>query len=168
MKNIISIQYARKRKKVTDYRKRLKLIMSGKERLVIRKTSKQIIVQLVRFSDKGDNVLVTVPSTKLKKYGWKLGTKNIAAAYLTGLMAGKLALSKKVSEAVLDTGMSKPESRGRIYAALKGVVDAGMQVPSQESIFPVDDRLSGKHLQKDDAQKIFQETKANIVGDKSE
>ena len=50
MKNIISVQYARKRKNLTDYRKRLKLIMSGKERLVIRKTSGQIIVQITKFS----------------------------------------------------------------------------------------------------------------------
>ena len=168
MKNIISVQYARKRKNLTDYRKRLKLVMSGKERLVIRKTSGQIIVQLTKFLEKGDNVLVTCRSSQLKKQGWDLGTKNIPAAYLTGLLAGKLALSKGAKEAVLDTGTSKPESRGRIYAALKGVIDAGIRIPASDSIFPAEDRLAGKHLKKQEAQKIFSEVKSRISGDKNE
>lgn len=168
MKNILSIQYARKRKKLTDYRKRLRLIMSGKERVVIRKTSNQIIVQFTKFSEKGDHVIVTACSTQLKKYGWILGTKNISAAYLTGLLAGKLAQVKKVKEAVLDTGTNKPESKGRIYSALKGAVDSGLQIHASESIFPAEDRISGKHLQSTDAQKIFQKTKSNILGGKNE
>ena len=162
MKNIISVKYARKRKKRTDYRKRLKLIKKGAERLVIRKTSNQIIVQFVKFLEQGDEITAMAISTHLKKKGWTLGTKNIPAAYMTGLVAGKLAKEKGIEEAVLDTGTSKPESRGRIYAALKGVVDAGVSMNAPESIFPSEERINGTHLKNKEAREIFEETKSKI------
>ena len=34
----------------------------------------------------------------------------------------------------------------RMAAALKGVIDAGVKVPSDEETFPTDERLSGEHL----------------------
>ena len=164
MKNIISVKYSRKRQKRTDYRKRLKLIKKGVERLVIRKTSNQIIVQFVRFLGTGDQVTAMASSINLKKEGWALGTKNIPAAYMTGLLAGKLARGKGVEEAVLDTGSSKPESRGRVYAALKGAIDAGIKMNASDSIFPSEDRISGAHLKNKEAKKIFEETKSKIKG----
>src|SRR3989338_5659812 len=118
MKTIISVQFDRKRKRATDYRKRLKLLLSGKERLVIRKTSSNIIVQITAFREKGDAVMASASSNQLAKYGWTLGTKNIPAAYLTGLLAGKLTLSKNIKKAILDAGIQKPVSGGKIYAAL--------------------------------------------------
>lgn len=146
MKTIISVQFARKRRKATDYRKRLKLLSSGKERLIIRKTSTQIIIQIASFREKGDAVLTSVSSGKLAKYGWTLNPKNIPAAYLTGLLAGKLALSKNIKTAILDAGTQKPVNSGKIYAALKGVIDAGLEVPASKEIFPSEERLAGKHI----------------------
>ncbi len=167
MKKIISIPFARKRKDETNYRKRLKLILSGKTRLVVRKTSSQIIVQLVNYSEKGDNVIVSAASSQLKKMGWQLNCKNAPAAYLTGLMVGKLAHTKKVSEAILDAGATKPESRGRIYAALKGAIDGGLIVPASEEILPSADRITGKHLKSaEKAAQMFNIVKAKIAGEK--
>ena len=162
MKSIISVKYARKRKKQTDYRKRLKLIKKGTERLVIRKTSNQIIVQFVKFLEKGDVTASMASSAGLRKKGWSLGTKNIPAAYLTGLMAGKIAREKGITEAVLDTGTSKPESKGRVYAAMKGVIDAGVSMNAPESIFPSEERISGAHLKSKESKKIFEEMKSKI------
>ncbi len=146
MKTIIAVQFDRKRKKETDYRKRLKLLTSGKERLIIRKTSNQMIVQVAGYRENGDAILASTSSGQLAKYGWTLGAKNIPAAYLTGLLAGKLALSKNIKSAILDAGTKKPASSGRIYAALKGAIDAGMEVPASKEIFPSEERLSGKHI----------------------
>jgi large subunit ribosomal protein L18 len=145
MKKLYAVQFTRKRKNLTDYRKRLRLLMSGQPRLIIRKTSTQIIVQIAKFEKEGDKVLISVNSKQLKKQGWKFGVKNIPAAYLTGLLAGKLAL-KSTKVAVLDSGVSKPISKGRIYAALKGILDAGLNVKSSLEIFPDEERLSGKHI----------------------
>ncbi len=146
MKTIISVQFARKRKKATDYRKRLKLLLSGKERLVIRKTSSHIMAQIASYGEKGDSVLASASSAQLSKYGWTLGKKSIPAAYLTGLMAGKLALSKGIKNAILDAGTQKPAISGKIYAALKGAIDAGLEVPCSKEIFPSEERLAGKHI----------------------
>lgn len=146
MKTIIAVQFERKRKKETDYRKRLKLLISGKDRLIIRKTSNQIIVQVANFKENGDAVLATATSKQLAKYGWTLNAKNIPAAYLTGLLAGKLALSKNVKKAILDAGTQKPAGNGKIYAALKGAIDAGLEVPASKEIFPSEERLAGKHI----------------------
>jgi len=166
MKSTIAVQFTRKRKQVTNYRNRLKLILSGKERVVIRKTSGSIIVQLTKFDEKGDNVLVSASSNQLKKHGWQLGPKNIPAAYLTGLLAGKLASAKDVKEAVLDVGMRKPSGKGRIYAALKGVVDAGIKVPASADIFPSEERLTGNHIS-DKVKEQFISVKTKITGDKN-
>ncbi len=146
MKKIIAVQFDRKRKKATDYRKRLKLLSSGKERLIIRKTSNHIIVQIASFGEKGDNILASASSNQLAKYGWTIGRKNIPAAYLTGLLAGKLAIAKKIKHAILDAGTQKPASNGKIYAALKGAIDAGLEVPASKEIFPSEERISCKHI----------------------
>lgn len=146
MKQVISVQFQRKRKRLTNYRSRLKLLSSGSNRLVIRKTTHYILTQIVSYSDKGDLVIVSTNSKALKKYGWNLSFKNIPSAYLIGFALGKQALKKGVKKAILDAGTSKPCVKGRIYAAMKGVIDAGLDIPGSSSIFPGDDRISGKHI----------------------
>ena len=34
----------------------------------------------------------------------------------------------------------------RVAAALKGVIDAGLQVPADSETFPADERINGDHL----------------------
>jgi len=78
------------------------------------------------------------------KDGWKGSRKNIPASYLTGYMAGKKALSKGVTDAILYSGTRRYTDR--MAAALKGVVDAGVNVPVDEEAFPADERIMGEHL----------------------
>ena len=78
------------------------------------------------------------------KDGWKGSRKNISAAYLTGYFAGKKALSKGVDNAIIYSGTRKYTQR--MAAVVKGVVDAGMKVPSNEETFPPEERISGEHL----------------------
>ena len=169
--------HRRRAEKKTDYRRRLALVKSGKTRLVIRRTSSHIRVQFVSYIPEGDKTLVTATSQELAKYGWKSGTGNLPAAYLTGLLAGTKAKGK-VSEAVLDIGVQVSTKGSRIYAALKGVMDAGVSVPHDPEIIPKDDRIKGGHIanwsakaskpsfSKYDPKEIsknFEETKANIM-----
>ncbi|RLG58710.1 MAG: 50S ribosomal protein L18, partial [Candidatus Hydrothermarchaeota archaeon] len=86
------VPFRRRREGKTDYRKRLKLLLSGKPRIVVRKTLKHTIVQVIDFDIKGDRVLVSAHSNELKKYGWQANTGNLPASYLTGLLCGKKAL----------------------------------------------------------------------------
>ncbi|EDY35873.1 hypothetical protein ABOONEI_1072, partial [Aciduliprofundum boonei T469] len=97
----------------------------------------------------------------LKKYGWKGSFKNTPAAYLTGYLAGKLALKKGIEEAVLDIGLQSPVKGSRVFAALKGMVDAGLYVPHSEEVYPSEDRIKGEHISEEIA-KMFEEVKAKM------
>ncbi len=146
MKNkLYSVQFRRKREGRTDYRKRLKLIMSGKPRLVVRKSNKNISAQIITYSAQGDKVVAAANSRDLKKLGWIFGTKSICAAYLTGLLLGQKAKEKGIKEAVLDAGLSSTVKGNRIYSALKGVMEI-ISVPASQEILPDQKRLSGEHI----------------------
>jgi large subunit ribosomal protein L18 len=147
MRHVIKVlQYRRKREGRTDYRKRLKMLVSGIPRLVIRRTNKNIIVQIVEYADVGDKVVVTANSTELSKLGWKHATGNLPAAYLTGMLAAQKAKKKHVTKAIVDFGLQPQKAGTRLYAAVKGVKDNGLEVPASEEVFPPLDRLSGKHI----------------------
>lgn len=133
----------RRREGLTDYRKRLKLVKSGLPRLVIRKTNRYIIVQVIKSKMGGDETLITVTSKKLAEYGWKASFKNTPAAYLTGLLAGMLAKKKGVEKAIVDIGLHRAVKGSKVFAAVKGFIDAGLEVPAGEEIFPDEDRIKG-------------------------
>lgn len=158
MKRII--KFKRRMERKTNYRKRLALLKSGKVRLVIRKSLSNISVQLVNFNPSGDQTVVSAVSSELKKFGWTK-TGNIPAAYLTGLLAGKKAREKNVTEAVLDIGVQTSTKGSRIYAALKGVLDAGMNIPHSKDILPSEDRINGKHIS-EEVSKQFDDVKKKI------
>ena len=113
----------------TNYKKRLRILMSNKVRLVVRKSLKNLQVSLIDYSAKGDKILFTINSTALGKLGWKFDCGNIPSAYLTGMLAGKKAIEKGVKEAVLDLGFNTPSKGSRLYAALAGAIDAGLKIP---------------------------------------
>ncbi|MEM4189740.1 MAG: 50S ribosomal protein L18 [Candidatus Caldarchaeum sp.] len=136
----------RRREGRTDYRKRVKLVKSGLERLVIRRTNRRLIVQLVKSKLGGDETLLTVTSDVLVHYSWKASFKSTPAAYLTGLLLGKKALENGFKKAILDIGVQRSVKGLRLYAVVKGVLDAGMEVPVSEEMLPDELRLVGKHI----------------------
>lgn len=146
--------YKRRRMRKTDYRKRFALLKSKKPRVVVRKTNRNIIVQFVVYKPDGDIIVTSSVGNELKKYGWEHGYSNTPAAYLTGYVAGKKALKHGIEEGVLDIGLHAPRRGARIFAALKGVVDAGIDVPYGEEIIPSEDRLMGKHIDEGLAEKV--------------
>ncbi|NPA38686.1 MAG: 50S ribosomal protein L18 [Candidatus Nanohaloarchaeota archaeon] len=141
------VPFRRRREGKTNYKKRLAYLLSGKPRLVVRITNTQFIAQIV-VSEKGqDRVIAQFNSSSLaKKYGWKYAVKNLPSAYLTGFMLGKLALSKGIKEVILDAGLRKPHRKGRIYALVKGMIDAGVHIPYDPTILPDESRLKGEHI----------------------
>ncbi|NQU98355.1 50S ribosomal protein L18 [Candidatus Woesearchaeota archaeon] len=156
------IQFHRKKSGKTNYKKRLELLKSRKDRLVIRKTNKYLIIQMVKYEAKGDRVVVSTNSKELVKLGWKNSCKNIPACYLTGLLLGKKAKEKGLKEAILDIGLQTPIKGSKLFAALKGLIDLGLNVPSSEQIFPVNERIQGKHIS-DKIVKDFELTKNKIM-----
>lgn len=140
------VEYRRKRKGLTNYQKRLRLLKSGKVRLVIRRSNNAIQCQMMEYKEKGDKTLVSATSLLLPKYGYKGHTGNVPAAYLAGYMCGLKAKKAGIKEAILDTGLYHSTKGSRIYAALKGVIDAGVQMPANEKILPEERRIQGYHI----------------------
>jgi len=161
LKPTYRMPFRRRREGKTNYRKRLKLLLSEKPRLVYRKTLKYIIGQIIDFNKKGDVTLVGITSKILRNYGWKFACDNTPASYLTGYLLGKMALSKGIKEAVLDIGLYTSTKGGRMYAFAKGAIDAGLNVSCSEEMFPSEDRIKGLHI-KEEVAKNFEEVKKNI------
>jgi large subunit ribosomal protein L18 len=136
----------RKREGKTDYKMRIKLLMSKKPRLIIRKSLKNILLQIVEFNPTGDKVLVAVDSQTLKKSGWKGNTNNLPASYLCGYLLGTKAKEKKIAECILDLGMQSSLKKSSLFAAFKGAIDAGLKVPHSENVFPDEKRIKGEHI----------------------
>ncbi len=136
----------RRRQGVTDYRARKRAITSQMPLLVVRISNKNVSSQFVRPTARGDVVLSATHSKELTKIGWHGSSKSTPACYLLGLLAGRKALAAGVKEAVAYNGLV-PFIRGsRVAALLKGVVDAGVEVPVGEEAFPDEERLSGKSI----------------------
>ncbi len=158
----MTIPYRRKREGKTDYNRRRKLIGSGELRLVIRRSNKNIVIQIVKYEDKGDRVLVSANTRELIKRGWQGARSNLPAAYLTGLLAGKKAQKQKIKKAILDVGLHTPIKGSVIYAALKGVVDGGVEVPYSEDVIPKQERIEGKHIMLNTKTKFTKTSKEKI------
>lgn len=142
----LSLPHRRKREGKTDFKLRLRLLKSRKPRLVVRKSLRNIICQIVKFDMKGDHTIVSADSKELKKFGWNLHGGNVSSAYLTGLLCAEKAKKHKINHAVFDIGLYDSTPGNRLYSALKGALDGGLDVPHSEGILPKNERISGQHV----------------------
>ena len=140
------VAFRRRREGRTDYHQRLRLLLSKEDRVVVRKSSRHMQIQLVAPKPEGDVTLSSAISTELKKYGYEASTGNTTAAYLTGLLFGYRALSKGLDYGVLDIGLQASSVGSRVYATLKGIVDSGFEIPHDSSVLPSDERVRGEHV----------------------
>ena len=142
-----SVPFRRRREGKTDYRARRALILSKMPRIVARGSLKHMTVQVVNAKVEGDEVLASAHSKELvRDYGWKGACGNVPAAYLTGLLCGLKALQKGIKKAILDIGLRTPVKGSRVFAVLKGALDAGLEVPHSEEVLPDDSRIRGEHI----------------------
>ena len=167
------MKYKRRRSGKTDYSARKKLITQAKNkynapkyRLVVRFTNRDIICQIVTSEITGDKVVVAAYAHELKRYGVNHGLTNWAAAYCTGLLIARRALSKfsldetfegveepdgefsmtepaehdgeerRPFKCYLDVGLTKTSTGARVFGAMKGASDGGLYIPHSEKRFP--------------------------------
>ncbi|NJD75813.1 MAG: 50S ribosomal protein L18 [Candidatus Methanoperedens sp.] len=142
------VKFRRARIGKTDYRARKQMLISRKPRFVVRKSINHTNIQLVTPVKEGDTTLVSANTVELKKYGYTGGTGNLPAAYLAGLLLGYRAKKNGQTEAILDMGLYEATKGGRIFAAVKGALDSGLDIPHNPEIFPADERIKGKHIDK--------------------
>ncbi len=152
------VPFRRRRDGKTNFHRRKRLLRSGKNRLVVRRTNKHERVSIVKAKVIGDETLVDASSQHLKQYGWKGATGNVPASYLTGYLAGKYAKALGIKEAILDIGINTCKKDTRISALLCGAVQAGLKVPHDSSVFPTKERYTGQIIA-DYATKLKKESK---------
>ncbi|XP_067058116.1 large ribosomal subunit protein uL18-like [Acropora muricata] len=151
--------YARKRLVTQDKNK----YNTPKYRFVVRFSNKDIVCQVAYAKIEGDVIISAAYSHELPRYGIKVGLTNYAAAYCTGLLLARRMLTKlKLHEiyngvdevtgeeynvecvdnapgafrAFLDVGLARTSTGAKIFGALKGAVDGGMDIPHSVKRFP--------------------------------
>ncbi|NLI62626.1 MAG: 50S ribosomal protein L18 [Methanosarcinaceae archaeon] len=158
----------RRKEGKTNYHTRLSLIISKRDRIVVRKSTRNTQIQLIAPTPVGDVTYVSAISTELGKFGYTGPTGNTTAAYLTGLLFGYRCLKSGYEEGIADIGLHSSTHGSRIYAALKGIVDSGVDVPHDSSVFPSDERISGKdsaEYNDRDISSVFETAKENIIAE---
>ena len=153
----------RRREQKTDYLKRIKLLKSGRPRIVFRRTNKYLITQYVISEEAKDKIKIGVNSKQQLKYGWpeksRGSLKSIPAAYFTGLLIGEKIIKERLETPIVDFGMLRVLHKTRIYAFLKGLVDSGIKIKCNEETFPSEDKTKGEYMK----NKIpFEEIKSKI------
>ena len=141
------VPYRRRREGKTDYKARRALVLSRIPRFVVRGSLAHMTVQIAEAQPNGDRIIASANSRELiKTYGWQGSTSNLPSAYLTGFLCGLRAAAVGVKKAILDIGLFSPSKGARIFAALKGAVDAGVEVPCDKEKLPDEKRISGQHV----------------------
>ncbi|KAG8930641.1 60S ribosomal protein L5 [Tulasnella sp. 419] len=166
------VKYRRRREGRTDYYARKRLINQSKNkynapkyRLVVRFSNKNVTVQVVYARIQGDFVLCAANSRELPRYGINHGLTNWTAAYATGLLCARRALTKlgladkyqgqteptgevvltaelddedapRPFKAYLDVGLKRTSTGSRVFAAMKGASDGGIFIPHNEKRMP--------------------------------
>jgi large subunit ribosomal protein L18 len=159
------VPFRRRREQKTNYKQRRNLLKSGKPRAVVRLSNNHTRVHFSQYKRDGDENTAQTISNELEEYGWEHHTGNLPAAYLTGFLAGKKA---DVEEAVLDLGLKETKKGGKMFAALQGMIDAGVDIPAGEEVIPEESRLRGEHIEEMTGKNVpenFETVKENIEGE---
>jgi large subunit ribosomal protein L18 len=136
--------FRRIREGKTNYRKREKLLIGKQDFVTVNVSDENVSAQLIRPDLLGDKVMASVHSNELLSYGWKGSRKNVPSCYLVGLLLGKKCLQKKITRAILYIG--KRHFTTKIAACLKGLSEAGLEMPFSENIIPSEQRIQGNHI----------------------
>jgi large subunit ribosomal protein L5e len=162
--------YARQRLVTQDKNK----YKTPKYRLVVRITNKDVICQIFAADLTHDVCMAAAYAHELPRYGLKHGLTNYAAAYCTGLLLAR-RVNKKYNleykgntevdgndfnveaeeggkapfKALLDVGLARTTTGARIFGALKGACDGGIDVPHKDRRFPGSKRGENKEWESD-------------------
>ncbi|MEM3085860.1 MAG: 50S ribosomal protein L18 [Halobacteria archaeon] len=138
------VPFRRERSGETDYRQRRKLIKGRTPLAVFRRSNRALTLQLVKFDPKGDRTLVSVNSAELKGAGLDGSAKSATAAYLAGRLFALRAKAAGVERSFLHLGRHASTPGSRLYAALRGAREGGLDIPADEEVLPDDDRFDEK------------------------
>jgi len=151
--------YARKRLVIQAKNK----YNTPKYRMIVRITNKDVICQIAYARLEGDVIICAAYASELPRYGVKLGLTNYAASYCTGLLLARRLLQKFKLDSIykgleeatgedyevedidekpgafrcyLDVGLARTSTGARVFGAMKGAVDGGLNIPHSNRRFP--------------------------------
>merc|ERR1712179_469638 len=151
--------YARKRLVVQDKNK----YNTPKYRMIVRFSNTDVCCQIAYARLEGDIVICAAYSHELPRYGVKVGLTNYAAAYCTGLLLARRLLAQLNLDHIyegqvevdgdeynvesedgqpaafrcyLDVGLNRTTTGARVFGALKGAVDGGLEINHSITRFP--------------------------------
>jgi len=127
----------------------------------VRFTNKDVSAQIVHATIAGDIVMAAAYSHELPRYGLEVGLTNYAAAYSTGLLLARRVLKcrdldqdyegnveasgedfsvepageRSPFRALLDVGLLRTTTGNRVFGALKGALDGGLDIPHSDKRF---------------------------------
>jgi large subunit ribosomal protein L18 len=162
------LRFKRRRNAETDYHRRSRMLRGGVPRAVVRVSNTQVTCQLVAYESDGDRVLESATGkTLVDSHKWPsdASRKSVPACYLAGFAMATSAISSGHTQAILDIGLAASSTGNRAYAALKGMIDAGMDIPHSEDVLPSEERINGEHIG-DGISKAVATTKKSIGGGK--
>jgi len=162
------LRFKRRRNAETDYHRRSRMLRGGLPRAVVRVSNTQVTCQLVSYEPEGDRVLESITGKSLvdsHKWPSDASRKSVPACYLAGFAMATSAISNGHSKAILDIGLAASSTGNRAYSALKGMIDAGMEIPHSEGVLPSEERINGEHIG-DGISKAVVATKKSIGGGK--
>lgn len=160
--------YARKRLTHQDKNK----YNTPKYRLIVRFSHKDICCQIAYARIEGDMIMAAAYSHELPRYGVKVGLTNYAAAYCTGLLLARRLLKKLKLDSIyqgkevadgeeyyvesedgkpgafrcyLDIGLYRTTTGAKIFGAMKGAVDGGLDIPHSSKRFPGYDKEASSY-----------------------
>jgi len=143
-----------------------------KYRLVVRFSNKNISCQIAYARIEGDVIVSAAYSHELPRYGVKVGLTNYSAAYCTGLLLARRLLKKFNLDSIyqgaekcdgedynvekeddksapfrcyLDVGLCRTSTGARVFGALKGALDGGLDIPHNTKRFPGYDKASKEY-----------------------
>jgi len=141
-----------------------------KYRFVVRRTKRDISCQIFSSDLTHDVCVQSAYAHELRRYGVRSGFTNYAAAYCTGLLLARrinnkyklkyegVAVAdgedfeveadpedKAPFKALLDVGLARTTTGARVFGALKGAVDGGLNIPHNSKRFPGTE-LDGKEI----------------------
>ncbi len=115
-----------------------------------------VIIQIAYARIEGDYIVSSAYAHELPRYGVQLGLTNYAAAYCTGLLLARRTLQKHKLDSIykgttditggefenepvegekrpfrcyLDVGLARTTTGAKVFGALKGAVDGGLDIP---------------------------------------
>jgi len=134
-----------------------------KYRLIVRTTNRDVVCQVAYSRLQGDIIVAAAYAHELSNYGLNVGYTNYAAHYCTGLLLARRLLNKFKLDSIyagqtevdgaeynvepvddgpapfrcfLDVGLTRTTTGNKVFGALKGAVDGGLDIPHNCKRFP--------------------------------